>query len=36
MELENILPFLRIFNAITLILLYASPVVGMIKIIKKL
>ena len=35
MELENILPFLKIFNAITIILLNASPLVGLFKIIKK-
>ena len=35
MELENILPFLSIFNAITIFLLNASPLVGLFKIIKK-
>jgi hypothetical protein len=35
MELENILPFLKIFNAITTILLNASPLVRLFKIIKK-
>jgi hypothetical protein len=35
MELDNILPFLKIFNAIAVILLNVSPVVGLLKIMKK-
>ena len=34
MELNNLLPFLKIFNAIIIIALNISPVVGMIKIMK--
>jgi hypothetical protein len=35
MELDNILPFLKIFNAIAVILLNVSPVVGLLKIMIK-